>query len=94
MFSHRSLSFGFLLGSAQMALAEAGAQLIGGATGNVDEVVDAFLKGELEVIPDFQCRHHEHGEGHSCGDHLWLPYRMRYDFSAVLKRLFSKTDIS
>ena len=56
-------------GGAQMALAEAGVQLIGGATGNVDEVVDAFLKGELEVIPDFQCRHHDHGEGHSCGDH-------------------------
>ena len=56
-------------GGAQMALAEAGVQLIGGATGNVDEVVDAFLKGELEVDTDFQCRHHDHGEGHSCGDH-------------------------
>ncbi len=56
-------------GGAQIALAEAGIQLIGGATGNVDEAVAAFLKGELEVDTDFQCRHHDHGEGYTCGDH-------------------------
>lgn len=56
-------------GGAQMALAEAGVQLIGGAAGNVDEVVAAFLKGELSVNPDFQCHHHDHGAEHKCGEH-------------------------
>ena len=56
-------------GGAQMALAEAGVKLIGGAAGNVDDVVAAFLKGELSVNPDFQCRHHDHDDSHKCGDH-------------------------
>ena len=56
-------------GGAQMALAEAGVKLIGGAAGNVDEVVAAFLKGELSVDPNFQCHHHDGGSGHKCGDH-------------------------
>ena len=56
-------------GGAQMALAEAGIQLIGGASGNVDEVVATFLKGELSVNPDFQCHHHDHDGEHKCGEH-------------------------
>ena len=56
-------------GGAQMALAEAGVQLIGGAAGNVDEVVAAFLKGELRVSPDFLCHHHDGDSGHKCGEH-------------------------
>ena len=56
-------------GGAQMALAEAGVKLIGGAAGNVDEVVAAFLKGELSVNPNFQCHHHDGADGHKCGDH-------------------------
>ena len=56
-------------GGAQMALAEAGVQLIGGAAGNVDEVVAAFLKGELDVNPDFLCHHHDGDAGHKCGEH-------------------------
>ena len=56
-------------GGAQMALAEAGVKLIGGAAGNVDDVVAAFLKGELGVNPDFQCRHHDHDASHKCGEH-------------------------
>ena len=56
-------------GGAQMALAEAGIKLIGGASGNVDEVVAAFVKGELSVDPNFQCHHHDGGSGHKCGDH-------------------------
>ena len=35
-------------GGAQTALAEAGIQLCSGAQGNTDEVVEAYLKGELE----------------------------------------------
>lgn len=54
---------------AQTALAEAGIKLYGGASGNADEAVHAFLNGNLEYNPDVQCNHHSHEEGHSCGDH-------------------------
>ena len=55
-------------GGAQNALAEAGVQLCSGAQGNTDEVVEAYLKGEL-VSAGTTCDHHHHEEGHSCGDH-------------------------
>ena len=51
------------------ALAEAGIQLYGGVSGNADDAVEAFLKGELKFNPDVKCGHHSHGEGHSCGSH-------------------------
>ena len=56
-------------GGAQMALDEIGVRIVGGASGKVDEVVSAFLKGELEVDPDFRCHHHDHDSGHKCGEH-------------------------
>ena len=56
-------------GGAQMALDEIGVKVVGGASGKVSDVVAAFLKGELEVKPDFQCHHHDHDAGHKCGDH-------------------------
>ena len=56
-------------GGAQMALDEIGVQVVGGASGKVDEVVSAFLKGELNVNPDFRCHHHEHDSAHRCGAH-------------------------
>ncbi len=57
-------------GGAQMALAQAGIQLYGGASGDADMAVDAFLKGELSFNPNVQCNHHDqHGEGHTCGNH-------------------------
>lgn len=57
---------------AQMALADAGIQLYGGASGSTDEAVNALLAGTLAFNPDVHCDHHdggEHqcGEGHSCG---------------------------
>ena len=55
-------------GGAQTALAEAGIQLCSGAQGNTDEVVEAYLKGELESAGT-TCDHHHHEEGHSCGSH-------------------------
>ena len=55
-------------GGAQTALAEAGIQLCSGAQGNTDEVVEAYLKGELESAGT-TCDHHHHEEGHSCGGH-------------------------
>lgn len=54
-------------GGAQAALAEAGVELCAGAEGDVDQAVEAYLKGEL-VSTGANCDHH-HGEGHSCGDH-------------------------
>lgn len=64
-------------GGAQNALAEAGITLYGGVSGNADEVVDAFLSGNLDYDSQVHCDHHEqeHGEGghqchsHGCGSH-------------------------
>ena len=56
-------------GGAQMALDEIGVKVVGGASGKVTDVVAAFLKGELEVNPDFQCHHHDHDAEHKCGEH-------------------------
>ena len=50
-------------GGAQAALTEAGIDLCAGAQGNVDEVIEIYLKGELESS-GVNCDHH-HEEGHS-----------------------------
>ena len=65
------LIFGGIGGGAQMALAAAGIQLFGGVSGNADEAVEALLAGNLVFNPNVQCNHHhhEHGEGHTCGEH-------------------------
>ena len=55
-------------GGAQTALAEAGIELIAGAQGDTDEVVEAYLRGEL-ISTGANCHHHDHEEGHSCGEH-------------------------
>lgn len=53
-------------GGAQAALMEAGIELCAGASGDVDEVVNQYLAGELENA-GVTCDHHK--EGKSCGDH-------------------------
>ena len=53
---------------AQTALTEAGIEMVAGAQGNTDDVVKAYLKGEL-VSTGANCDHHHHEEGHSCGSH-------------------------
>lgn len=55
-------------GGAQAALTEAGIELVAGAKGNTDEVVEFYLRGEL-VSTGVNCDHHHHEEGHSCGEH-------------------------
>ena len=55
-------------GGAQTALTEAGIDLCAGAHGNADEVVETYLKGDLESS-GVNCDHHHHEEGHSCGSH-------------------------
>lgn len=54
-------------GGAINALGNAGIKVIGGASGNVREVAEAFVNGTLQVRADFHCNHH-HGE-HTCGSH-------------------------
>lgn len=58
-------------GGAQTALAEAGIKLFGGASGNADEAVQAYLSGDLNYDPDVHCSHHDHDgdHGHDCGGH-------------------------
>ena len=58
-------------GGAQNALNEAGIKFFGGVQGSADAAVVAYLRGELSFNPDVHCDHHdhEHGEGHTCGDH-------------------------
>ena len=48
------------------ALADAGITLCAGQSGNTDEVVEAYLRGDLEST-GANCNHH--GEGHTCGHH-------------------------
>ncbi len=59
---------GGLGGGALNALTEAGIQVIAGASGDVDEAVNAYLAGNL-VSTGANCHHHDHEEGHSCGEH-------------------------
>lgn len=62
-------------GGAQAALAAAGIRLYGGASGDADEAVRAFLADELAYDPNVKCNHHgeHHHEGscssHGCGEH-------------------------
>lgn len=62
-----TLICGGIGGGAQTALANAGIQLYGGVSGDVDEAVQLLLTGQLRYDPCVQCSHHDHG--HSCGDH-------------------------
>ena len=64
-----TLICGGIGGGAQMALANAGIKLYGGVMGDADDAVEALLSGELNFNPCVRCDHHDHGSGHSCGDH-------------------------
>lgn len=54
---------------ARMALAQAGILIYGGVQGDADAAVAAYLRNELNYDPDVKCDHHDHGEGHTCGEH-------------------------
>ena len=58
-------------GGAQVALSNAGIKLFGGVQGDADKAVEAYLNDTLSYDPDAKCDHHdhEHGEGHTCGEH-------------------------
>ena len=53
-------------GGAQAALEESGIELCAGASGNADEAVESYLRGEL-INTGANCDHH--GEEHDCSDH-------------------------
>lgn len=54
---------------AQNALAQAGIQLFGGISGPADAAVVDYLAGKLRFDPNAHCDHHDHDEGHHCGEH-------------------------
>lgn len=56
-------------GGARTALTQHGILLFSGVQGNADEAVAALLNGTLLYDPDYVCNHHDHGEGHTCGEH-------------------------
>lgn len=58
-------------GGAQTALAQSGIKFFGGVQGSADQAVVAYVCGKLNYDPDAKCDHHdhEHGEGHTCGEH-------------------------
>lgn len=56
-------------GGARTALTQHGILLFSGVQGNADEAVGALLNGTLLYDPDYVCSHHDHGEGHTCGEH-------------------------
>lgn len=71
-----TLICGGIGGGAKAALAEAGIAVYGGAAGNADEAVAAFLAGTLRYDPEASCSHHEHAYGTDgacgsggCGSH-------------------------
>ena len=64
-----ALICGGIGGGAQNALAEAGIQLYGGVAGSADDAARALAEGVLAYNPNVHCSHHDHGEGHSCGEH-------------------------
>lgn len=51
---------------AHMALEEAGIEVCAGASGDADEAVTQYLKGELEST-GVNCNHHDKEEGGACG---------------------------
>ena len=61
-----TLICGGIGGGAMAALEECGIEVVAGAEGDTDAVMEAYLNGTLES-EGVNCDHH--GEGHSCGGH-------------------------
>ena len=54
---------------AQVALAALEIKVFGGVSGSADQAVEDLLRGRLVFNPQVRCSHHDHEEGHSCGEH-------------------------
>ncbi|MCR4717286.1 MAG: dinitrogenase iron-molybdenum cofactor biosynthesis protein [Lachnospiraceae bacterium] len=57
-------------GGAISFLSDENIGVFAGASGNTDEVINAYIAGSLEQTAEATCDHHGHGDGehHSCGD--------------------------
>lgn len=64
-----ALICGGIGGGALNALFEAGIKVYAGVSGDVDARVNEFLEGTLVFGTEANCSHHDHEEGHSCGEH-------------------------
>lgn len=64
-----TLICGGIGGGAQLALKEAGITVYGGVYGDADDAVQDLLSGTLSYNPNVRCSHHDHDQGHTCGDH-------------------------
>lgn len=64
-----ALICGGIGGGAKTALMNNGILLFGGVSGSADEAVKALIEDRLDYNSDITCSHHDHGEGHNCGDH-------------------------
>lgn len=53
---------------AQNALKEVGIELVAGASGDVEKVAAAYVKGDLKHDAAASCNHH-HDKEHTCGSH-------------------------
>ena len=53
---------------ARIALDDVGVKVYGGASGDADDAVRAYLAGQLDENADATCNHHHDGE-HDCGHH-------------------------
>ena len=56
-------------GGVRNALSNVGIEIFGGVKGSADMAVIDYLNGKLNYDPNAHCDHHDHGEGHTCGDH-------------------------
>ena len=56
-------------GGAQTAVRSAGFKLYAGVSGSADDAVQSLLDGKLNYNPNVMCNHHNHEEGHNCGNH-------------------------
>lgn len=51
------------------ALTDAGIKVYGGVSGSADKAAEALAEGKLVYSSAVNCSHHDHGEGHNCGNH-------------------------
>lgn len=65
-----ALICGGIGGGAVNALADSGIKVFAGVSGDADARVRELLDGTLVFAAEANCsHHHEHGEGHTCGEH-------------------------
>ena len=64
-----ALICGGIGGGAINALGEQGILVLPGAMGDADAAVEQYITTGAVGDPNARCTHHDHGEGHTCGEH-------------------------